>query len=110
MRKVIVPVGQEICTGLEGVEAVVQRPKRVPAARFNRTKINDPSRTRQAFQAMFEAHQPDLWVFGHWHHSFDGVLDGTRFVCLNELEARTFDFDLPVREVAPASGRSADHG
>lgn len=51
------------------------------------------SRTAQAFQAMWSAHSPDLWVFGHWHHSFDHVLHGgrekgTRFVCLNELEYR----------------------
>ncbi len=51
------------------------------------------SRTCQAFQAMWSAHSPDLWVFGHWHHSFDHVLHGgrekgTRFVCLAELEYR----------------------
>lgn len=46
------------------------------------------SRTRQAFQCMWCCHSPKLWVFGHWHHSFDHVLRGTRFVCLNELEYR----------------------
>lgn len=51
------------------------------------------SRTCQAFQSMWSAHSPDLWVFGHWHHSFDHVLHGgrdkgTRFVCLAELEYR----------------------
>lgn len=51
------------------------------------------SRTAQAFQAMWSAHSPDLWVFGHWHYSFDHVLHGgrekgTRFVCLAELEYR----------------------
>lgn len=60
-------------------------------ASHNRTKINLPSRTRQAFQSMFERHQPDLWIHGHWHVSFDGAIEGTRFVCLAELEARTFD-------------------
>jgi hypothetical protein len=58
----------------------------------HKTKFNMPSRTRQAFQAMFEFHQPDLWIHGHWHVSFDDVFDGTRFVCLAELEAKTFDF------------------
>ena len=46
------------------------------------------SRTCQAFQAMWSAHSPELWVFGHWHISFDHMLRGTRFVCLNELEYR----------------------
>ena len=44
------------------------------------------SRTDQAFQAMFELHQPEYWVFGHHHYSFREVIDGTRFICLNELE------------------------
>lgn len=35
---------------------------------------------------MLEFHQPDLWIFGHHHKSFDQVIDGTRFVCLAELE------------------------
>lgn len=46
------------------------------------------SRSRQAFESMWQSHSPELWVFGHWHHSFDAVLNGTRFVCLAELEAR----------------------
>lgn len=51
-------------------------------------KIGYPSRTRQAFQSMWSAHSPALWVFGHWHHSFDFTTNGTRFVCLAELEMR----------------------
>ena len=51
------------------------------------------SRTSQALQSMWSAHSPDLWVFGHWHLSFDHILHGgrekgTRFVCLAELEYR----------------------
>lgn len=57
----------------------------------NQAKYDLPSRTRQAFQAMLESHRPEAWVFGHWHFSFDAVIDGTRFVCLNELEAK----DIP---------------
>lgn len=54
-------------------------------------KFDDPSRTRQAFQTMLELHRPKLWVFGHWHHSFDQVIEGTRFVCLDELETLEVD-------------------
>lgn len=49
-------------------------------------KLDYPSRTRQAFQSMWSSHSPELWIFGHWHHSFDHVLNGTRFICLAELE------------------------
>ena len=42
------------------------------------------SRTMQAFDAMFELHRPDAWIFGHWHRSASAVVDGTRFQCLGE--------------------------
>lgn len=45
-----------------------------------------PSRTSQAFQQMLGIHVPKLWIFGHYHISFDHILQGTRFVCLAELE------------------------
>lgn len=48
-----------------------------------------PTRSEAAFQEMFAAHQPELWVFGHWHTHYDFCHNRTRFVCLNELE--TFD-------------------
>lgn len=50
-----------------------------------------PSRTQTALQGMFTQHQPDLWLFGHYHVSADFIAEGTRFVCLAELEAREFD-------------------
>jgi hypothetical protein len=60
----------------------------IMCAQSGRQKLDFPSRSRQAFQSMWSAHSPDLWIFGHWHFSFDAVADGTRFVCLAELEAR----------------------
>jgi hypothetical protein len=56
-----------------------------------RDKLDFPSRTRQAFQSMFELRQPGLWIFGHCHASFDSVLDGTRFICLAGLEYRDIE-------------------
>lgn len=44
------------------------------------------TRTRSALQQMWAIHQPKLWIFGHYHVSFDHVLQGTRFICLAELE------------------------
>lgn len=41
------------------------------------------SRTRDAFAEMFRIHQPKLWIAGHWHVSFNQVINGTRFVVLN---------------------------
>lgn len=62
----------------------------------NGTKL-DPrfvSRTRQAFESMLSWYAPKLWVFGHWHTSFDYLHEGkTRFICLNELECKDVDLD-----------------
>lgn len=46
------------------------------------------SRTSSFFNHLWQLHQPDLWVYGHHHNSFDQVMNGTRFVCLAELEMR----------------------
>lgn len=51
------------------------------------------SRTKQALSAMFSAHKPKLWVFGHYHKEFDDVIEGTRFVCLPELGTLDIDVD-----------------
>ncbi len=50
-------------------------------------KYEDKSVTRQAFTNMWMNHKPEIWAFGHWHHSFDRVIMGTRFICLNINEA-----------------------
>jgi hypothetical protein len=44
------------------------------------------TRTGDAFQTMFEIHQPELWVFGHWHVTKSQVINGTKFQCLAELD------------------------
>jgi hypothetical protein len=58
---------------------------------FTTTKLSIPSRTRQAFNSMWENHKPELWIFGHWHDHRDLTLLGTRFVCLAELQTMEFD-------------------
>jgi Calcineurin-like phosphoesterase len=57
-------------------------------------KLDFPSRTRVWFEKFWQAHSPELWVFGHWHLPFDHILNGTHFVCLPELA--TMDVDLPL--------------
>ncbi len=48
------------------------------------------SRTKQLLERMFAIHQPDRWVFGHYHESGDVTIGGTRFTCLGELECLDF--------------------
>jgi hypothetical protein len=43
------------------------------------------SRTRDALNVMFSLHQPEYWVFGHWHADREYVRENTKFICLAEL-------------------------
>lgn len=54
-------------------------------------KLDFPSRTRTAFQHMFSAHSPKYWIFGHWHTKLNVEVNGTRFICLPELECIDLD-------------------
>jgi len=42
--------------------------------------------TSWALQELFNAHQPKMWRFGHWHQSWRMTIGRTDFRCLNELE------------------------
>jgi predicted phosphodiesterase len=44
-----------------------------------------PSHTTGAMDMMFQAHKPDLWVFGHYHKDFRENILGTYFICLDAL-------------------------
>lgn len=46
--------------------------------------------TGTLLQKMFSFHQPKLWIFGHYHVDRAFEMEGTKFVCLNELS--TFSF------------------
>lgn len=51
-------------------------------------KFNDDNRTRMALQALYHLNvgkTPKLHIFGHWHVDADLRINGTRFICLNEL-------------------------
>jgi predicted phosphodiesterase len=50
--------------------------------------------TGQLLSALFEAHKPDMWIFGHWHHNRTKNVKGTRFFCLGELSS----LDLSYKE------------
>lgn len=66
-------------------------PETVAQHLFNMMKLNDPSRTRQAFESMWEQHKPELWIFGHWHDYRNTEVMGTRFICLAELQTLEID-------------------
>ncbi len=62
-------------------------PKAIPLYHMGFSPIEGAStRMEDAFDYMWSLHKPEIWIFGHWHKSFDKVVDGTRFICLNELE------------------------
>lgn len=44
------------------------------------------TRTSQALQNMLEYHQPEIWVYGHYHKKHDFIYKGTHFYCLPELD------------------------
>jgi predicted phosphodiesterase len=61
-------------------------PLGIPAGPMGIRLWGSGARTEHAFQEMIEIHRPKLWIFGHWHKNFDQTIDGTRFICLNELD------------------------
>lgn len=50
-----------------------------------------PTRTGQALQNMFERHQPKIWCGAHWHENRDEDINGTHFICLEELGTINLD-------------------
>jgi len=54
---------------------------------INRLGFSDnfQDHTSGLLQRMFEQHQPKLWVFGHFHRRISDNINGTEFVCLEEL-------------------------
>lgn len=52
---------------------------------FGYEKI-DKTITGSALSQCFELHKPDVWIFGHHHRSVNKTIDGTKFICLDELE------------------------
>lgn len=48
--------------------------------------IFEKSITSNAMQIMLSLHKPDLWVFGHHHLYKNRTINGTKFICLPELE------------------------
>jgi predicted phosphodiesterase len=62
-------------------------PSDVACLLFNHVRYRElnPSRTSQALSSLLFIHRPEVWIFGHWHQRRDQVIEGTRFICLEEL-------------------------
>ncbi len=58
-------------------------PQEIMEQLFN---IYDRSITTMGMQTMFDAHQPEKWIFGHYHQSKKKRIGGTFFRCLDEME------------------------
>lgn len=54
--------------------------------------------TGLALETMFEINRPDLWIFGHWHHTVAETIRGTRFQCIGECDF--VDVDLENGDVS----------
>lgn len=48
----------------------------------------ESSRTQQFLQSLWNFHKPQIWIHGHHHISVDHMIEGTRFICLAELEMK----------------------
>jgi predicted phosphodiesterase len=57
---------------------------RVSGLPFGDSSYNS-TRTAVWLQRMWRIHEPEVWVFGHWHIDLDQQVSNTRFVCLSEL-------------------------
>jgi len=53
---------------------------------FPQNDINYKSKTRTFLNVLYDIHKPELWIFGHNHKHIDSIINGTRFICLAELE------------------------
>lgn len=48
----------------------------------------DRSRTQLFLQSLWEQHQPEMWVHGHHHLTYENTCNGTKFIGLAELEVK----------------------
>jgi hypothetical protein len=55
---------------------------------LRQVRLGPSTVSEDEFQQLLQIHRPELWVFGHWHHHLDVSIDGTHYVCLEELEYR----------------------
>lgn len=57
------------------------------------TKETISTNTGKLLDEMFKAHQPDRWMYGHWHETKSQEVNGTVFQCLGELETTEISYE-----------------
>lgn len=65
------------------IARMIGNPKILQAYGFDDKKFTTCTQT--LLQNCFDIHQPDIWVFGHFHMNLDFPYKNTRFICLSEL-------------------------
>jgi len=50
--------------------------------RFGHDPVTFTTQTSELLDEMFAYHQPELWIFGHYHIKWFGEINGTKFMCL----------------------------
>jgi len=68
----------------QDVARIIGNPSVLKAFGYDPHKFR--TNTQMLLQSCFEQHQPELWVFGHFHLDREVDLNGTKFICLPELK------------------------
>lgn len=60
----------------------------IPSSIYNNLfyGVSQVNRTSNYLNLMYFNHRPKLWFFGHHHKSLMKKIDGTNFICINELD------------------------
>jgi predicted phosphodiesterase len=65
------------------ISKLIGNPGVLKAYGYNPDKFS--TLTQTLLQDCFDSHQPDIWIFGHFHMNLDFPYKNTRFICLSEL-------------------------
>lgn len=74
------------------VAEIIGNPSALKAYGFNPTTFT--TNTQQLLQECFKFHKPKLHIYGHFHQTRIDEVDGTTFVCLDELDYLDIDGDM----------------
>ena len=50
------------------------------------------TKTSSVLELMYKIHQPDWWIFGHWHRNINRKIGNTNFVCRDIMG--TFELEI----------------
>jgi predicted phosphodiesterase len=71
------------------VSRMIGKPDVLKSFGYNPTTFSTP--TQELLQDCFDAHKPDVWIFGHFHMDLTFMHKGTLFICLAERQALDTD-------------------